>query len=243
NLLFGSRSMPFIYGLALLVAIDRYVRPISLWLLGALGVGASALSFIVDQTRVYGIGLKILDFRSTGASIDLFNIFWNAGSVVKTVLRTMDFTVQTGPMWGTSFLDAIMSLVPTPLWSALGVGSHAFHPSVWLVQNSGDVAFGAGLGYSLVGEAYLNFGMLGCLMFIPIGWFVARQFARANRTSFSFGDIHALNIAVLLSLHMRNDFITYFRTIVWAVLLVELLRIFYGAKWKAAEPLAPSVAT
>ena len=224
NLLFGSRSMPFIYALTLLVAIDRYIRHIPFWILLAIGVGASALSFIIDHTRGSGLGLEILNFQRTGLSVDLFNIFWNAGSVVKTVLRTMAFTADTGLWGGRSFFSAFLSLMPTPLWNALGLSWNFLRPSVWLVENSSDVPLGGGLGYSLVGESYLNFGVAGFLIFFPLGWFLARQFRKGNRDPRSFGHLNSLNVAILLTLHMRNDFQTYFRTIVWGLLIVQMLR-------------------
>src|SRR5439155_23560370 len=45
NLLMGSRSLPFIYALAALVCIDRFVWRLTIVEVAALAVGASALSF------------------------------------------------------------------------------------------------------------------------------------------------------------------------------------------------------
>jgi len=224
NLLFGTRSMPFIYALTLLVSIDRFVRRIPFLALVAIAVIASAASFVIDHTRGSGLGLQILDFQRTGLSIDLFNIFWNAGNSVKTILRTMEFAGQSGLWWGRSFFDALLSLVPTPVWTTLGLSWNFVRPSMWLVDNSNDLPVGVGLGYSLVAESYVNFGIIGFLIFIPIGWFLGRQFLKGERGRGHFGYLHAFNASVLLALHMRNDFQTYFRTIFWGIVIVEVLR-------------------
>src|SRR5207244_8050988 len=92
NLLMGSRSLPFIYALAALVCIDRFVWRLTIVEVAALAVGASALSFTIDHARAYGLGLQVLHLSRTGRSIDLLHIFSNAGGVIKTVLRPMAST-------------------------------------------------------------------------------------------------------------------------------------------------------
>lgn len=224
SLLFGSRSLPFIYGLALLVCIDRFVFKFPFWVLALLAVAASGASFVIDQTRELGLGLHILDFEQTGRSVDWLHIFWNAGGVIKTVLRTMEFSVESGLLYGQSFLETMMTLVPRPILEGIGFYPEFLRPSEWLIQNSADVPVGGGLGYSLIAESYLNFGMFGCLLFFPVGWFLASTYFSNTEQGQYFGQLHSFNVAVILALHMRNDFAASFRTLFWSFILVEILR-------------------
>jgi hypothetical protein len=231
HLLFGSRSMPFVYGLSLVVAIDYFVHRIPLWALAFAAVAGSAVSFIVTQTRAAGIGLEIFDFRSTGIALNLLAILWEAGSVIKTVLRTMVFSANTGFEWGRTILDAALAVIPTPLLSTFHISREIMRPSVWLVENSSDVIPGAGLGYSLVAESYLNFGMFGFLLFLGIGWLLAVEYRKGALNPSSLRDILALNMGVLFALHMRNDIDAYFRVLFWSYIIVVAVRRFSVFGW------------
>ncbi len=221
NLLFGSRSMPFIYGLAMLVAIDRYVRRIPMSVLFGLGVAASALSFIIDHTRGGGLGLDILNFQRTGLSLDLVQHFLERrrGRKNYSCARCRSRR-RLGLWWGRSFLHAFLSLMPTPVWNTIGFPWNHLRPSDWLVQNSMRRALGRRRPWLTkeVAESYLNFGMIGFVIFIPLGWF-PRTSNRAKGTRGGDPDSprsNAYSVAIMLTLHMRNDFQTYFRTIVWS---------------------------
>jgi hypothetical protein len=228
NVLMGSRSMPFIYTMALLVSLDCYVHRISFVILMVLAFLASAASFIIDQTRTIGLGLQILDFRQINRSVDFFHIFWNCGGIIRNVLRTMEFSLQSGLLYGRSIADAIIYLLPRALVDGLGFSTGFVPPSVWLIEMSNDVPPGGGLGYSLVAEAYLNFGILGCILFAFFGWFIAKNFFAYIRDGNRFSALHAYNVAIILSLHMRNDLGTYLRFLVYGYIFIELMRISQG---------------
>ena len=241
NLLLGSRSLPYIYGLAALVCIDRFVWRLSVLEVATLAVAASALSFTIDHARAYGIGLQVFDLSRTGRSIDLLHIFSNAGGVIKTVLRTMAFSSGRTFFYGRSILDAVVYLLPRRLVDGVGLGTGFVRPSDWLLAYSGDVPMGEGMGYSLVAEAYLNFGYVGCLLFLALGWFVGRQYATYLRSGDRVAWVHASNVAVVLSLHMRSDAAAYLRVLVYGWLLIEALR-WISARWERVRVvLAPAV--
>jgi hypothetical protein len=223
GILMGSRSVPFMVLLAMLVCIDRFVRRLSLLEVAALALLASAASFVIDHTREYGIGLQIFDLARTGRSIDLLNIVFNAGGVIKTVLRTMAFSNGHAALYGRSIADAIVYLLPRPLVDGAGFRTGFVRPSEWLIANSADVRPGEGLGYSLVAESYLNFGYLGCLLFAALGFFVGQQYFRHVFTDDRIAWARAYVIAVVLSLHMRNDLAASLRVLVYGYLLIELL--------------------
>ena len=225
NILMGSRSVPFIYALAVLVSIDAFFRRISFFPLITVAIAASAASYVIDHTREYGLGLQILDFGATGRSIDFMNVFWNSGGVIKTVLRTMEFSLESGMIFGKSIIDAVLYLLPRALIDGCGLQTGFIRPSEWIVQMSSDVIPGEGMGYSLVAEVYLNFGMAGCVLFALIGWFIAKHFYSFVFYNDRFCALHAFNVAVIYSLHMRSDMATYLRALVFGFIFIEILRI------------------
>lgn len=241
NVLMGSRSMPFIYALALIVAVDAFWRRFGVIELGAMSVFASASSYIIDHTREAGLGFHIFDFASTGRELDFVHIFWNSGSVVKTVLRTIEFSASSGLIYGRSFFDALVYLIPRPIVDGLGFRTGFVTPSVWLVEQSGDLNFGEGLGYSLVAESYLNFGWLGALIFVPLGAFVGWHYFEGRERRDSFSLLLAYNVAILYSLHMRNEVGTYLRAIVYGYMLIEMTRrICLRGRSRAVKAEAPA---
>jgi len=225
NILMGSRSMPFIYALTFLICIDLFFKKLTLKQVVLVAVSASALSYIIDNTRVFGLGLRILDFGQTGKSLDLIHIFWNAGGSIQTVLRTMEFSVETGLLYGQSIFDAIVYLLPRALIDGIGLHTGFTPLSEWLVERSSDVKLGGGLGYSLVAESYINFGIFGCILFALVGWFVAKKYYAFTMRQNIFGGLHAFNVAIILSLNMRNELGTCLRFLIYGYILIEILRI------------------
>lgn len=224
NVLMGSRSIPFIYALALLVSINSFFIKIPFYPLIVLALAASAASYVIDHTRQFGLGLQIFDFGQTGRSIDYIHIFWNSGGSIMTVLRTMEFSLESGLLYGKSIADAVIYLSPSAIVDGFGLQTGFVRPSDWIVAMSSDVSAGGGMGYSLVAEAYLNFGMIGCVLFAFIGWFIAKHFYSYVFYNNRFGALHAFNVAVIYSLHMRSDVTTYLRAIVYGFVFIEILR-------------------
>lgn len=224
NILMGSRSMPFIYALAFVLCIDCFIKRISFKQLIVIAVSASAISFIIDHTRQLGLGLKIFDFSSTERYINLFHIFWNAGGTIETVLRTMEFSAESGLIYGQSIADAVIYLFPRAIVDGLGFQTGFITPSEWLVERSSDVPVGGGLGYSLVAEAYLNFGVYGCFLFAVIGWFLAKKYFDFIFSQNIFAALHAFNVAIIFSLHMRSEIGVSLRSIIYGFIFIEIFR-------------------
>lgn len=224
NLMLGSRSVPFIYGVALVVCIDRFSWRIRFFAMLALAIGASALSFTIDQSREFGLGLRVFDLSQTGRSIDYLHILSNAGGVIRNVLRTFEFS-EGHFWWGRSFADSAIYLIPKAVLERIGMAPASLRPSDWLIACSPDVGPGEGLGYSLVAEAYLNFGYLGCLIFAFVGGVISHFFfsycIRGDRVAW----VNAYIVTVILCLHMRSDSATYLRAIVYGLLLTKLLQL------------------
>jgi hypothetical protein len=241
SLLFGSRSMPFIYALSLLVCVDKFIYKIRGWQLALVLVGASALSFIIDHTRGLGVGMNLLHFDQTGRTVDLTHIFVNMGGSVTTVLRTMEFSAGTQPLWGYSFFEPLLFIFPRPLVEMIGFHTVEFRPSEWIIGYSADVPLGGGLGYSLLAEAYLNFRMFGSVIFFLIGWFLSRNRSGQSRRSRLLSEILVVNFAILLALHVRNDWAAYFRVLFWSYILIKGFDILEKRRHKHVTALTIKV--
>ena len=137
----------------------------------------------------------------------------------------MEFSLESGLLFGQSIVDAIIYLIPRAIVDGLGFATGFVRPSEWIIEMSSDVPVGGGMGYSLVAEAYLNFGMGGCVLFAFIGWFIAKHFYSYVFHKDRFGALHAFNVAIIFSLHMRSDMGTYLRALVYGFILIEILRV------------------
>jgi hypothetical protein len=221
--LLGSRSIPFINLIALALCIDHFIKKLPALLLPVGLLLMSAASFVIEVSRGEGI-LNVFSFSSGGREVDLLHFLWELGGVIRNVIRTMAFMGPDGPVHGQTFLNSLIYLLPKYYLDGLGFQPGIMRPSEWLIEHSADIPYGGGIGYSLVAEAYYNFGMTGCLLFAFIGWFVARNYFRFVFFKDTFSLLHALNLVIILSLHMRNDSEAYLRYIVYGSLCIELLR-------------------
>jgi len=222
--LLGSRSLPFINLLALVICIDLFTKRIPFVLYPAGGIILSVVSFIIESSRVQGVGLNVFNFSATGKEISFLHFFWELGGVIRNVIRTMAFMGEQGIVHGQTFFNSFVYLLPKFYLDGLGFHPGVLRPSEWLIEHSGDIPYGGGIGYSLVAEAYYNFGLIGCLLFLFIGWFVSRNYFKYILTGDRFALLHSLNIVIILSLHMRNDTEAYLRYIVYGSLFIEMLR-------------------
>lgn len=220
----GARTLPFLYGAALIMAVDYFRRPIPLGAVAVLALVGAAVSRIVSEARALGVGLAMFTSEAIARPISWWHILWDAGGSVRSVLRTMDFSQQSGPLYGLSFLDAFVFVVPGPVISLLAPGWKIQPPSEWLIAQAPDVGVGEGLGYSLVAEVYLNFGVCGCLLFLLIGWIISYQFFRFRFRRDAFAGLQSLSLTALLALHLRNDSVTYLRVLVWGAVVIWLGR-------------------
>jgi len=221
--LLGSRSIPFINLLAVALCVDYFVRKIPFLLLTCGFLLLSALSFVIQYARVEGV-LNIFSFDAADKEINLLHMFWELGGVIRNVIRTMAFMGPEGIVHGQTFFNSIVYLLPKFYLDGLGYQPGILRPSEWLIEHSADIPYGGGIGYSLVAETYYNFGLAGAFLFFLLGWFVAAKYFVFIRTGDRFSLLHALNIVIILSLHMRNDTEAYLRYIVYGSMFIELLR-------------------
>ncbi|MGC4002364.1 MAG: O-antigen polysaccharide polymerase Wzy [Pirellulales bacterium] len=118
---------------------------------------------------------------------------------------------------GESYFFAILTLFPNLIWEV--------HPSIakgipgdWLswIVDPYSAARGAGFGYSLFGEAYLNFGSLGGAAFMLFfGWAYAAFTLWADRPGHPARWAFAASMAFFFLFIARSEFAIVVRGIAW----------------------------
>ncbi|MSQ48413.1 MAG: O-antigen polysaccharide polymerase Wzy [Deltaproteobacteria bacterium] len=217
----GNRSLPFIILVAFVVCYDNFVSRLSFLKLSGIGIALSAVSWIVSQARGSGVGLHVFSV-SEGQELNLLHFFWEAGRTQGTVIMTMHFVAQEAYRWGASFLQSTLETIPMTS-NVIRSYVHIDRPSEWLLAKVATVNEGQGFGYSLVAEAFLNFGYLGCLLFFFLGAFVGRNYFGFLRTGSRYMYLMATSVAVMLSLHMRNDSGSSLRTLIISFMMFAVL--------------------
>ncbi len=233
----GARTLPFLHGATLILAVDYFRRRIPLSAVALLGTAAAATSWIISEAReLGGVGMALLTSEAIDRPISWWHILWNSGGSVRSVLRTVEFSQHSGLEYGLSFLHALVFVVPAPLISLVAPGWTIQPPSEWMIAQSSDVGLGHGLGYSLVAEVYLNFGVVGCLLFLLVGWVVSHQYFRFRLRRDLFAGLQSLSLTALLALHLRSDSVTYLRVLVWGAAAIWLGRQI-DAAWRRRRRL------
>jgi hypothetical protein len=220
----GTRSVPFIFLATFLIAYDCFVKRVKIWMLAAFLILLSAASYVIDNSRGTGLGTHVFQFSDSGKEqVELLHFFYQNGLIIRSVLRTMDFGQEKGLAYGRSFLDATISVIPSPVLHLVGY-EPAVLPSAWLAESSPDVGPFNGIGYSLVAEMYYNFGMPGCLGFFAIGWYIGSTYFRYVFRGDIFAALNVLTVVAMYTLHMRSDAPTYLRLLIYGFIIVAYLK-------------------
>jgi len=217
----GSRSLPFIVFVAFVVCYDTSFRRLSAPIVATIAVGMSAASWIVSQARESGVGLHV--FTLTDGSVNLLHLPWESGRSIGAVIMTCHFMAVETYRYGASFLESALEIVPLTSRFARSL-IPVERPSEWLLARVGTVPQGRGFGYSLVAEAFFNFGYAGCLLFILLGAFVGRYYYGYLKTGSTYMFLMASSVAVMLSLHMRNDSGSFLRTLLISFIMLFLIK-------------------
>ena len=220
----GPRSGPFMCLTALLLSWDCFVSRIKLRWIASFVLFLSAASFVIASGRGTSLGIQVFNFAATGREkLELLSLFHEQGRSIEVVLRTMEFSERSGWMYGRTFVDSIVAVVPLPILNFVGY-RFAESPANWIVENSPDIALNEGAGSSLVAELYYNFGMLGCLGFLIIGWHISRAYFKYSFSGNMFTGLNVMTVVALYTVMMRNDSGGCWRLLIYGFIVVALLR-------------------
>jgi oligosaccharide repeat unit polymerase len=165
------------------------------------------------------------------------------GGTMSTIAYTLDLVPGDREFeYGQSYLFAALTVVPnifgTPLHPAIEHGRAAD----WLVRtvHYEDAASGGGLGYSFVAESYLNFGWMGPLVMIAMGFLIAAAECFAARSASPAAATLMGVILYCALIYARSETSTIVRPIVWGGFLpLGVLALF--AESKGVKRLLSSV--
>ena len=224
----GGRTQIVTVG-AILIFVQHYlVKPIKLrWLIviGLLAVTLFGAIAIVRETSA-------LDFFRAGEALmyakQRGEVRWYAplvemGGSVRTINLTVNLVPEYQPFWhGKSYLQSIVHIFPFLqglLYEKLGVG-----PAQWTTYTY--YGYGAaGTGYSIAGEGYLNFGMVGALLNMCfMGALLAIIYAKCikNRTPGSTL-VFIVTLGIMI-ISVRNETNVIFAPIAQSIAMVVFLR-------------------
>ena len=220
----GPRSGPFVCLIALLLSWDSFIRRIRLHWIAVFALFLSAASFVIASGREAALGTHVFNFADTGReNLDLLEIFYEQGRSVTVVLRTMDLTDRSGFMYGRTFLDSVVSIVPLPVLELVGY-AHTKPLADRIVDTSPDIALGGGWGSSLVAELYYNFGMPGCLGFLIIGGYVGKSYFNFVNSANIYSGLKVMTVVTMYTMMMRNDSGSCWRLLIYAIIIITLLK-------------------
>ena len=147
----------------------------SLFHINKLGKSLSALVAIVSGVVVISAVFPVL-FSMYRAGLDLSTalvvvshrgVFMSSDPSGPFVSLLGAVTSTSDMLWGSTYIQAITSWVPGFLWP----GKPVSLAEEFAIRNIADWSPGRGLGFSLLGESYMNFGLIGPLVqFAGIGW-------------------------------------------------------------------------
>ncbi|MGQ9579379.1 MAG: O-antigen polysaccharide polymerase Wzy [Armatimonadota bacterium] len=167
------------------------------------------------------------------ASLSVFaEAFFSVGNPVTalitelgTTMCTVAYTLMLVPSerafdYGTGYLRAMMTLVPSLYWTT----TEAY--STWLVWTvAPDFArMGGGLGYSFIAEAYANFGWLGSILFtFVLGYALAKLAVWVNSSYEPARQALAAAFIAFTIQYVRGESAIEVGRLFWAVMVPYLV--------------------
>lgn len=149
--------------------------------------------------------------------------------------RTLIYTVKYIPrvkkfQLGASYLWALSTAVP----NVFGTSIHPAYlyyedPSEWLRWSfsPAQASIGQGFGFSLIGEAYFNYGFIGVLIIsFLLGYIVSRLSELSLTNEFGFNKVMFSIMLVNLLWGVRNSASSIVRDIIWQSLIVVIVTLF-----------------
>jgi len=213
--------------IAFLWVLHRCVRPIP----GKLVAGMGALVLLVVLPTIAVVrNLPGGERMSAGVAVDAYLSMDNSpvailsemGGTLRTVAETVELVPGTRPFeYGMGYVNALLTVFPNILWDvhpAVAQGT----PTDWLVRTVDPyiAAAGGSLGYSVVAEAYLNFGFPGIPIVMCVIGFLYSVFVRWGLRGMSPARVAAVgSFLSFVLVYARSDATSIVRPLFWYTLL------------------------
>lgn len=188
-------------------------------------IGILMVLFIILILLVYIAQVRVGDNVSTGKILNqnIYQLFvGELGFNFTTILFVMTDIGNIGFQHGQTYLSDIITLIPNSI-DPTGIVSHfqQISGSNWLQETYGN-QLGFGLGFSLIGEAYFNFGNYGVIVMFIFGVIVERLQSKKPFDSSKWEKYVALVILLGLLTVPRRDFYQLMKQIEYSVFFVAL---------------------
>ena len=205
------RRLPATVPIAVLALIAVFVLPV-------VGITRS----IAGRER-----MSLSQWKTTYAGIDnpAVDILSEMGGSMLAPAYTIQFVPSDHAYeFGASYAYAVLSLVPNLFWSVHPAAEHS--PSKWLVNTAepATARAGGGLGYSVIAEAYLNFGFLGAGVPMGLlGWGIGRL-SRWTEVNHAPSNLSFVAIALVpLLIYARAEAGNVLRGVTWFAAIPYLM--------------------
>lgn len=227
----GGRSNGVIIAAILLMYFHICVKPIKLKqaiVIAVAGFFFISLLGVISKTRV-DPNANIKEIMSDSFSNS--NAFYSAVSEMGGSMYPMITTMELVPArydfkYGASYLYAASSIIPN-------LGFWDLHPAMkygnmndWL-QNAMNLSYGP--GFSIVAEAYVNFGNWGFLMMLLLGYCFGLIFnfdIKSKRNPLLL--VLSFIFCFLIIKTVRNSFLATVRSIFYYILPIYLFVVYYA---------------
>ncbi|MGV3184720.1 O-antigen polysaccharide polymerase Wzy [Weissella paramesenteroides] len=188
-------------------------------------VGILVLLSIVLILLVYIAQVRVGENIPTGEflSQNIYQLFvGELGFNFTTIQFVMTGIGNIGFQYGLTYLSDLITLIPNAL-DPTGIVAHFQHisGSYWLQETYGN-QLGFGLGFSLIGEAYFNFGQYGMWVLFIFGIIVERLQSKKPAESNNWEKYLTLVILLGMLTVPRRDFYQFIKQVEYSVFFVAL---------------------
>ncbi|TPV96465.1 MAG: O-antigen polysaccharide polymerase Wzy [Myxococcales bacterium FL481] len=235
----GDRSEVLVVVFPVLLVRHYYVKPFRLGHAVAI-VLVVAMAF--TGASIYRGSKRVEDFAAAALDpSELTRGMDEAGYTFDTVVRSMVLVPDRHPYFaGRTYLDAFARAWPNVTLTPRRWG---FVSSEWVTRETAPRmhAKGEGLAFSIVAEAYINFGLWGTPLVLGlIGWLHARgeRVLAGPRIALVSVVVYVL-CEIALLLHVRNTVVMYLRGAIWMVVLaLPVLLVVAVSRWTRRHALS-----
>jgi len=232
-MLMGNRGYAISIFLVLLWLYNNSIKRISKKKFLIISILIVLLSSLFFQMKSYALieKLSFAMYFSLMEESPIISLFQEGSVTFRTIIYTVKYIPEIkGYQFGMSYLWALTTMIPnifgTPIHPA-----HYFYegPSEWLRWNFSPLQAetGQGFGFSMIGEAFYNFGIIGVVIIMFLfGYCISRLSKQdlANKKVF-----HKIILSIVLYNSIwgiRNTASSIVRDMTWQILLVIVATLF-----------------
>jgi oligosaccharide repeat unit polymerase len=232
-ILMGNRGYSISILLVLLWLYDKSIKKITKmkFLVISLIIVILVSIFFQMKTMTLIEKLNVLQYTKIMKESPIVSLLKESSVTYRTLIYTIKYIPNFKPyQLGASYFWALTTILP----NIFGTPIHPAHyyyegPSEWLRWNfsPAQAELGQGFGFSMIGEAFFNFGIVGVavVMFL-LGYFISRlsKLSKYNESGF-----YNVTLAVILSnifWGIRNQLSSIVRDIVLQIIIIFIITIF-----------------